>query len=337
MNSKRARLLRTVAILAVLVIVILFGWVAVRPTPDLVQGEVEATEVRIAAKIPARVEAIAVREGDTVRRGDLLVTLTSPEIAARLEQAEAAHAAASAQRSKADTGAREEEIRAAHNLWLRAEAAADLADTTAGRIQRLYRDGIVSEQRRDEAAANQRASRDAANAARAAYDMARNGARSEDRRAAAALEDQAAGAVSEVHAYLDETRLVAPLAGEVSVVVAEAGEIAAAGYPILTILDLSDTWVSFNLREDRLGRVRLGGRIRARVPALDDQEVTLEVDYIAPQGDYATWRATSAAGGFDLKTFEVRARPVAPVDGLRPGMSVIVDWGKLAADGGPHD
>ncbi len=332
MSVRHTRLLRTAVMLAILVVVIVLGWIAVRPTPDLVQGEFEATEVRVAGKIPARIEEIHVREGDTVRCGDLLVSLSSPEIEAKLDQAEAVHAAATAQREKADVGPREEEIQGARNLWLRAKTAADLADTTAARVERLYRDGVVPEQRRDEAVANRNASREAANAAQAAYDMALSGARSEDRRSAAAMEDQAAGAVTEVQAYLDETRLVAPIDGEVSVVVSESGEIAAAGYPILTILDLDDTWVSFNLREDRMQAIRMGSHLHARVPAIGEEEVELKVNYIAAQGDYATWRATSAAGGFDLKTFEVRARPVKPVAGLRPGMSAIVDWGELADD-----
>jgi len=304
----------------------------VRPTPDLVQGEFEATSISVAGKIPARIATVHVREGDTVRRGDLLVSLSSPEIEAKLDQAEAAHAAATAQREKADSGARSEEVQAARNMWLRAQAATDLADTTAARVERLYRDGIVPAQRRDEAVANRKATQEATNAARATYDMARSGARSEDRRSAQALEDQAAGAVAEVQAYLGETRLVAPIDGEVSVVVADSGELVAAGYPVLTLLDLDDTWVSFNLREDRLGAIRMGRRFRVRVPALGDQEVELEVSYIAAQGDYATWRSTGAAGGFDLKTFEVRGRPVAPVAGLRPGMSAIVDWDEWAHD-----
>lgn len=331
-DRKNSRLLRTIAILVVLVAVIVVGWIAVRPTPDLLQGEFEATEVRVAGKIPARIDTIHVREGDAVRRGDLLVSLASPEVAAKLEQAQAAHAAATAQREKADGGAREEEIRAARNQWLRAKHAADLAETTAGRIERLYQDGVVPAQRRDEAEANRQTAREAANAAKAVHDMALSGARSEDRRSAAALEDQAAGAVNEAQAYLDETRLVAPVDGEVSVVVAEDGELAAAGFPVLTLLDLADVWATFNVREDRLGAIQMGKRFRARVPALGDQDVELEVSFIAAQGNFATWRATNAAGGFDLKTFEVRARPVAPVDGLRPGMSAIVDWDQLAHD-----
>lgn len=269
--------------------------------------------------------------GDTVQTGETLVTLSSPEIDAKMDQAQAAQRAAAAQSDKADAGAREEEIRQAHTMWLRAVAAADLADITFGRVNRLYRDGVVPEQRRDEAEANRKASREAANAARAVYDMASTGARSEDRRAAAALESQAAGAVTEVQAYLNETSLQAPHDGEVSVVVAEVGELVAPGYPIVTVVDLSDIWVSFNVREDRLSAVRMGTRMTATVPALGGEAVELEVYFISPQGDFATWRATSASGEFDLKTFEVRARPARPTAGLRPGMTVVVDWDAVAA------
>jgi len=292
---------------------------------------VEATEVKVASKIPARVLEIAVREGDLVHAGELLVRLSSPEIVAKLDQAEAAQRAAAAQSDKADAGAREEEIRQAHNMWLRAVAAADLAETTYARVNRLYRDGVVPEQRRDEAEASWKAASEAANAAKAVHDMAVTGARSEDRRAAAALESQAAGAVMEVQAYLAETSLRAPLDGEVAVVVAEEGELAAPGFPIVTIVDLSDIWVTFNVREDRLTAIRMGSRIAVEVPALGGEAVGLEVYFISPQGDFATWRATSAAGEFDLKTFEVRARPIRPVEGLRPGMTAVVDWDAVAA------
>lgn len=332
MSKRSTRLVRIVTIALVLVVVVFLGWIVIQPTPDLVQGEFEMTEVRVAGKVPARIEVIHVREGDTVQRGELLVSLSSPEIEAKLDQAEAVHAAAIAQREKADSGAREEEIQGAMNQWLRAKHAADLAATTAGRIERLFRDGVVPEQRHDEAVASRDAAREAASAARAVYDMALAGARDEDRRSAAAMETQAAGAISEVRAWLGETRLLAPLDGEVSVIVAEAGELAASGYPVLMLLDLKDPWATFNLREDRLGALRMGSRFRVQVPALGDRQVELEVSHIAAQGEYATWRATSAAGGFDLKTFEVRARPVEPVEGLRPGMSAIVNWDELNDD-----
>jgi HlyD family secretion protein len=188
---------------------------------------------------------------------------------------------------------------------------------------------VVAEQRHDEALAKWKASKEAAAAARAKYDMAMEDAREEDLRTASALVDQAYGTVSEVKSYLSETRLQAPLAGEVVHVLADPGELVSPGYPVITILDLTDAWVTFNIREDNLSGVRMGQTLKVRVPALGDQAIDVKVSYISALGDFATWRSTSASGGFDLKTFEVRARPVQPVDGLRPGMSVILPLAEL--------
>jgi HlyD family secretion protein len=297
--------------------------------PDLVQGEVEAAQVDVSAKIPGRVAELLVDVGQGVKKGDTLARLASPEIGAQLDQATAARAAAGAQSAKADRGPRGEEIRAAQSQWVRAEAAATLAKTTWERLERLSRDGVVPAQRRDEAEAGWKAARAAADAAKAVYDMALAGARSEDRDAAAAVARQAQGAVSEVEAYLGEMTLVAPRDGEVAARNVETGELTAPGYPVITLVDLSDAWVVFNLREDRLAGLAVGDRLDARIPALG-REVELRVTTLAPLADFATWRSTSASGGFDLKTFEVRARPAVPVDGLRPGMSAIVDWGRRA-------
>jgi HlyD family secretion protein len=294
---------------------------------DPVQGEVEAAQVDVSAKLPGRVSEVLVDVGNSVHKGDPLARLESPEVQAKLDQASAARSAAAAQSAKAQKGARDEEIRAAENNWRRAEAAAALAKTTSERIERLSRDGVVPLQRRDEAEANWKASRAAADAARAAYDMAQAGARGEDKDAAAAVVRQADGAVSEVQAWLGETTLRAPRDGEVSARNVEPGEITSAGYPVVSIVDLKDAWVVFHLREDRLAGLKMGDRLVARVPAIG-REIELKVSFIAPLADFATWRSTSASGGFDLKTFEVRARPPAPVDGLRPGMSAVVDWAK---------
>jgi HlyD family secretion protein len=294
---------------------------------DLVQGEVEAAQVDVSAKLPGRVAEVLVDVGQSVRRGDALARLDSPEVRAKLDQASAARAAAAAQSAKAENGARDEEIRAAKNNWRRAEAAAALAKTTWERLERLSRDGVVPAQRRDEAEANWKAARAAGEAARAAYDMAVIGARREDKAAAAAMVRQAQGAVSEVEAWLAETTLRAPRDGEVSARNVEPGELTSPGYPVVTLVDLEDAWVVFHLREDRLARLKMGDRLLARVPALG-RDIELRVSVISPLGDFATWRSTSASGGFDLKTFEVRARPLAPVDGLRPGMSAVVDWAR---------
>ena len=154
--------------------------------------------------------------------------------------------------------------------------------------------------------------------------MALEGARKEDRQAATALVNQAQGAVSEVKSYLQETRLESPLAGEVIHVLAKPGEIVGPGFPLVTILDLDDIWVSFNLREDRLGGMRMGVVFPVSAPALGNEKFDVKISYISVLGEFATWRATSASGGFDLKTFEVKARPLEKIEGLRPGMSVIV-------------
>lgn len=301
---------------------------AFRPQPVLLEGQVEATEIDVAAKVPGRVETVAVKLGQPVARGDLLFTIESPELRAKLTQAEGARDAAGAMRRKADTGARTEEIRAAEQQWIRAKAAAELADVTLERVDRLQRDGVVPRQRRDEAEAQAKASRAAEVGAKAVYDMATAGARVEDRDAAAGIAAQAGGAVNEVQAYLAETQIKASHAGEVGSLLIDPGEIAPAGFPVITLVDLADAWVVFQIREDQLAGIGMGTELTGRVPALGDREVKFKVDYLAALGAFATWRATSASAGFDLKTFEIRARPVAPVAGLRPGMSVIVPWGR---------
>jgi HlyD family secretion protein len=275
------------------------------------------------------VARVLVDLGQKVKKGDPLAVLESPEVRAKLEQVSALKDAASAQSNKAKTGAREEEIRGAENQWRRAEAAANLARTTWERLERLSRDGVVPAQRRDEAEANWKASKAAADGARAVYDMALAGARREDRDSAAAVVRQAQGAVSEVEAALNESTLLAPRDGEVAARNVEPGELVAPGYPVLTLVDLSDTWVVFNLREDRLAGLKTGDRLTGKVPALA-RDMELTVSAISPLADFATWRSTESSGGFDLKTFEVRARPVAAMEGLRPGMSVLVDWSRRA-------
>jgi HlyD family secretion protein len=288
------------------------------------QGQMEATEVDVAAKIAARVATLPVAEGQRVKRGDVVVTFDSPELRARADQAEAGQRAASAQSDKAQHGAREEEVRQALAAWDRARHAAALARVTYERIERLERDGVVSVQRRDEAEAQWRTAEDAAAAAQAGHEMAASGARVEDKATASAMADRARGAVAEVDAFLAEIELTAPIDGEVARRNVEPGELVGAGAPVVTLVDLADCWAVFQVREDRLSGLRMGDRFRARVPALG-REIELVVSYLAPLGDFATWRPTSQSGGFDLKTFEVRARPTAAVEGLRPGMSVLVE------------
>ncbi|NLV42197.1 MAG: HlyD family efflux transporter periplasmic adaptor subunit [Candidatus Hydrogenedentes bacterium] len=304
------------------------GWLLVQPRPRLLQGEVDTRKISVSAKIPGRVEEMLAEEGGRLKKGDVIAVLDSPQLQAKRQQAGAVQEAAGAQRDKAEGGAREEQIRMAQSQWLQAQAGAELAEKSFARVERLFNDGVVPAQRRDEVQAQRDMARKLVEAAKAQYDMALNGAQEEDRRAAQALVNQAAGAVSEVESLIGEARVTAPMDGEIVEHIVSLGELAAAGMPIVTMINPDDCWVTFSVREDWLGGMKLGDRLTGRVPALNGAELEMEVSYLAPLGDFATWRATNIAGGFDLKTFEVRARPVTPAEGLRPGMSVVVPWGE---------
>lgn len=317
----------------VLVALSIAGWFAINPAEMIIQGEVEATHVLVASKIAGRIEDLKIKKGETVKKGQLLAFIDSPEIRAKMQQAKAAQSAAAAQREKARTGAREEEITAAYNGWLRAKAAADLAEKTFMRIERLHRDGVLPAQKLDEAVAQWEAAKGAEKAAKAAYDMARKGAREEDKESARALADQASGALAEVASYAEEMRVLSPMDGEISGLFPEKGELIGPGSPIAQIVDLNDTWVTFNVREDLLAKIRMATTFEASVPALGNKNIKLKVNYIADMGDFAAKRATKASGDFDLKTFEIRAVPVTVQDGLRPGMSVLVKWDKITGSG----
>ncbi|MDR1759707.1 MAG: efflux RND transporter periplasmic adaptor subunit [Fibrobacter sp.] len=296
---------------------------ATRPQTQYLQGQVESRRVMVAAKIPGRLQSVLVREGDMVEKGQELAILESPEIEAKKMQAMGAVKAAEAQYAKAKTGARKEEIQAAKAAYDRAKEAADLAQVTYKRVQKLFDEGVLPAQKRDEALTQMRAARSAAEATQAQYHMAQAGARTEDKDASEGLVMQAEGSKAEVDAYLDETRLVAPIAGEISMKTAEEGEIVGAGMPVVAVSDLTDSWVVFNIREDLLGSITKGKKITVRIPALNE-DAELEVYYIAPLGDFATWRSSKESGGFDLKTFEVRARPTQAIENLRPGMSALL-------------
>ncbi len=290
------------------------------------QGESDATRVDIASKVAGRVEKIHVREGDMVKRGQVLASLDGIEIRAKAAQALAAREAARAARDKAWNGSRQEEIRAARDNYNRAMAQAAIAGTTFSRLDRLLGEGVVPLQKRDEAEASFRAARDSASAARAQYDLALAGARSEDRAAAAAELQRAEGVVLEANSYVDDNDLCSPVDGQVMVKIVEEGELVSAGLPVLTVVDLSDQWITVNVREDRLAGLQIGDVLSATVPALGPGRHEFRVSYISPLGSFATWRATRETGGFDVRTFEVRARPPAPVDRLRPGMSALIRW-----------
>ena len=310
-------------IVLLVLVVAIGGFVFWKPAPELIQGEAEATEVRISGKVPGRIARFLVNEGDRVEKGDTVAILDSPEVLAKYAQAVAAEDAAQALSDKARKGAREEQVTMAFQTWKKAEAAADVARKSYERVRRLYENGVMSAQKRDEAEANYKAMAATEQAARAQYEMAVNGAEREDKMAAEAQVNRARGAVEEVSAYIKETFLVSPISGEVSERYPKVGELVGTGSPVMNVLDLEDTWVVFNVREDLLGDMRMGATFTAYVPALGNREVTLKVTYMKDLGTYAAWRATKTTGQYDAKTFQVKAVPLEKVDGLRPGMSVL--------------
>jgi HlyD family secretion protein len=322
-------------LVAIIIGVILGSDYVFKPAPLIVQGEVDARQIDVAPKIFGRVETLHVKEGDPVTKDQLMVSLKSPEIEAKVTQASSAQEAASAVREKADTGARKQEIEAAHHMWELAEANRELARKSYDRVSKLFESDHISAQVLDETMTKWKAASQMADSAKAMYDMAQEGARVEDKKAAHAIEKQAGGVVSEVKSYLSETEMKAPVDGEIVDVVADPGELVTPGFPVVSIVDLSDIWIVFNLREDLLAKIRMGSVFTAKFPALGNQTLELKVDYIKALGDYATWRATKTAGDFDQKTFEVHARPTTSVDGLRPGMTALVDWDALG--GGAQD
>lgn len=322
-------LLAFLTLLLVIAVISLIGWLVLKPGPLMLQGQAEATEIRISGKIPGRIEKFMVREGMNVSKGDTLVIIDSPELNAKLMQASSAEEAAKAQNQKAIKGARTEQITGAYEQWQKAEVGVKLAEKTFNRVQNMYKEGVLPAQKRDEAEANYQAAVATSKMAKSQYDMALNGAEKEDKLAALALVNRAKGAVSEVESYLSETMLLSSIDGEVSDIFPQQGELVGSGAPIMNIVDLNDIWVVFNIREDLLSNISMGKEFEATVPALGNKAVTLKVDYIKAMASYATFKATKTNGGFDVKTFEVRARPVTDIEGLRPGMSVMVDYEKI--------
>lgn len=307
----------------VVIIVALIGFFALGRDPELIQGQVEVSEYRVSSKVPGRILEIRVKEGDYVKVGDTLAILDAPEVRAKMEQAQSAENAAAALELKAQNGARQEQIQGAYQVWQQAKAGLEIAEKSYQRIQRLFDEGVVSAQKRDEVYANYKAMEAQCKAAESQYQMAQNGARREDKLAAAAQVGRARGAVQEVNSYIHETVQIAQMEGEVSTIYPKVGELVGTGSPIMTISMMQDMWGAFNVREDQLNGMEVGKTFKAFVPAFN-KEVEMKVYYMKDQGSFAVWKATKANGQYDLKTFEVRARPTEKFDGLRPGMSLIV-------------
>ena len=232
--------------------------------------------------------------------------------------------AAGAMALQAENGTRDQQINAAKDQWKKAKAATRLMEKTYQRVDNLYQDGVVAEQKRDEALTQWQAAKYTQSAAFQMYQMAKEGARSETKIAAAEKVRMAEGAVAEVQAYAKDTKIKSWFDGEVSQVLLNSGELAPQGFPVVTVIDMQDAWAVFNVREDLLSSFRKGQKFSAYLPALNEN-IEFEVTHIAVLGDFATWRTTDASQGFDLRTFEVEAKPLKPSNKLRVGMSVAVE------------
>lgn len=323
-KKERSLVVGLIALIVIIVVLALIGLFLLKPEPQIIQGQAEATQVRVSGKLPGRVVEFMVEEGQHVLAGDTLVHIHSSLVEAKLSQAEAMETVAKAQNKKVDSGTRVELLNSAYDMWQQAQAGLTIAKKTYERMQSLYKKGVVSEQKRDEAEAAYKAMVATESAAKSQYEMAKAGAQAEDKAAAAAMVAAAQGSVAEVESILSDSYLTAPTDGEISDIFPNVGELVNLGAPIMNVLKLDDMWVSFNVREDLLENLTMGAEVQAIIPALENKEVTLKVFYIRDMGSYAVWRATKVTGQYDAKTFQVKARPVEPVDNLRPGMSVLL-------------
>ena len=326
MNEKKQHksVMIALGVFALVVLVVgAIGFFTIGSEEEVIQGQIDVEEYRVSSKVPSRILELRVKEGDYVHVGDTLAILDAPEVEAKAMQAESAESAAAAMSNMAKAGARKEQIQGAYELWQQAKAGLEISKKSYERVQRLFDEGVLSEQKRDEAYASYKAFEAQEKAAKSQYDMAVNGARSEEKAAAAAQVNRAKGAVEEVSSYIRETVQTAQMEGEVATIYPKVGELIGSGSPIMTISLMKEVWGTFNFREDQLAGLKTGDTFVAFVPAFN-KEIKMKVTSIKDQGSYATWKATKSNGQYDLKTFEVKARPAEKFDGLRPGMSVII-------------
>lgn len=328
-NSTKSIILGIGIIAILMVLIASAGFIFFGEKEDIITGQVEVDEIRIAGKVPGRIAEFLVEEGQSVKEGDTLVRIYSPEVLAKLEQAEAAKAAAEAQNQKAIAGARKEQKEGAYELWQKAKAGLEVAEKSFARVEKLFKEGVVPAQKYDEVLAQLKAMQATERAARSQYDMAINGAQREDKMAAQALVARASGAISEVDAYMKESALLAPSAGTVSEIFPHKGELVGTGAPIMNIADYTATRVLCAVREDKLAKIKHGSKLKATVPALGDKAIELSVVKMKDMGSYATWKATKPRDEHDLHTFELTLKPTTSIEGLLPGMTVVLDKGQL--------
>ena len=301
-------------------------WYLLQPQPLLVQGEVDATRFDIAARVDGRVSDIPVIRGQNVPAQAVLVRIDNPETAAQHQQAVAAKVVAEAQLANINVGTRPETIAANKAAYDRSQARVTLTQKTYDRVSHVNERGYASQAQLDQATDTLHESQRSMDQAKSAYEQAVNGYTKEDHQIAVANVEKADADISQVQSIIDQMTIYAPVAAQVYKRNIEPGEFVAPGVPLVTLIDLGDLWVHFDLREDLVRTLKVGDRFGVRIPALGDRRILVEVKLIATKGEYASWRATRATGEFDLRTFSIRAYPVDKVPELRPGMSAYLDW-----------
>lgn len=303
----------------------IIGFCFLREPAEIVEGQAEATAIKISGKLPGRVRDFYVSEGDYVKAGDTLVHIHSALAEAKLMQAEGMETVAREQNKKVDAGTRSQIIATAQQLVAQAQAAQQIAGKTYERMQNLYSQGVISEQKRDEARAAYDAAVAGLKAAESQLSLAKSGAQSEDKASSAAMVNVARGGVAEVESLLEDQYLVAPCDGQIDQIYPEVGELVSLGAPIMSLLKISDKWITFNVREELLNDLKIGQKIKVMIPALDKRSIDAEIYYVRDLGSYAAWQATKPTGDWDSRTFQVKARPLDSIPDLRPGMSVIYE------------
>lgn len=326
-RANRTLLLTMACVVAAVLVIAIIGFIFMNRPDNFIEGQVEGTDIRISGKLPGRVAEFYVQEGDTVKAGDTLVHIHSSVVDAQLGQAEAMRTVATATDKKVDAGTRIQIINTAASLLSQAEAAEAITKKTYQRMERLYGEGVISEQKRDEAKAAYDAAVAAKNAAASQLSLAKAGAQQEDKTAAEAMVKAADSGVAQVNAILEDSYLTAPFDGTIDQIYPEVGELVAMGAPIMNLLRTGDRYVVFNVREELLNDMPMGKELKVMIPALGKKEINVKVYYIRDMGSYATWRSTKSTGSYDSRTFQIKARPTEEIDGLRPGMSAVIpDW-----------
>ena len=324
-QRRETRVLMVSLVLVVLITaaIAIIGLFMLKPPAEVIEGQAEATSVRISGKLPGRATETYVKEGDMVKAGDTLIHIHSSLAEAKLLQATEMKKAAAAQNRKVDAGTRSQIVQGARDLVSQAAAAREIAQKTYQRMENLYNEGVMSAQKRDEAKAAYDAAVAGEKAAQSQLSLAESGAQQEDKESAAAMVGVAQGGINEVDAVLEDQYLVAPCDGQIDQIYPEVGELVSLGTPLMSLLKVSDKWVTFNVREDALNDFKLGSKVKVMIPAMDKKETEMEVYYVRDMGTYATWRATKSTGEWDSRTFQVKARPTETLTDLRPGMTVV--------------